>query len=98
LLAAARRSSSFTIQSLVMANPAFRWLNNDQLLALAPKLQQQLQREFDLELGGFEAQQLLELIAAELGPLIYNRALDDARRVVTDRYERLQDDLWQLEQ
>jgi len=73
------------------------WLNPAQLAELAPALQRYLAAGHDCELGGLEAQQLLDFVAAKIGPAIYNRALQDAQKVVAERFERLQDDLWQLE-
>lgn len=81
-----------------MSSPTPAWLSPEQLAELAPALQRHLAAEHDLELGGFEAQFLLGFVAEKIGPAIYNRALQDAQKVVAERFERLQDDLWQLEQ
>ncbi|RXZ44386.1 DUF2164 domain-containing protein [Crenobacter cavernae] len=66
------------------------WLPPEQLAALAPELQAYLAREFDVELGGFDAQFVLGFVADKVAPLA-------CKRGVTERFERLQDDLWQLE-
>ncbi len=41
--------------------------------------------ELDLTLGDLKAQLLLEFIVRELGPSIYNLALEDAQRWLTER-------------
>jgi len=81
-----------------MSTTSSAWLSPEQLAELAPALQRHLVVEHDLELGGFEVQFLLGFVAEKIGPAIYNRALQDAQKVVAERFERLQDDLWQLEQ
>ncbi|MCW3480815.1 DUF2164 domain-containing protein [Neisseriaceae bacterium JH1-16] len=81
-----------------MSNTPPAWLSPEQLADLAPALQRYLAAEHELELGGFEAQFLLGFVAEQIGPAIYNRALHDVQKVVAERFERLQDDLWQLEQ
>ncbi|AXK38816.1 DUF2164 domain-containing protein [Crenobacter cavernae] len=73
------------------------WLTPEQLAALAPELQAYLAREFDVELGGFDAQFVLGFVADKIAPLAYKRGIADAQKVVAERFERLQDDLWQLE-
>ncbi|MDN0081265.1 DUF2164 domain-containing protein [Crenobacter sp. SG2305] len=78
-----------------MATPI--WLSPVQLAELAPALQRRLAAEHDCELGGLEVQQLLCFVAEQIGPALYNRAVQDAQKVVAERFERLQDDLWQLE-
>ena len=74
------------------------WLTAEQAQLLLPKLQAYLSRELDLELGRFEAQFLLEFMAQQLGPTLYNQALADAQRVLAERWAGLEDALWQREQ
>lgn len=73
------------------------FLDQSQLNALAPELQQYLAAEHDAELGGLEAQALLVHIASRIGPLIYNRALADAGNALESRMATLQEALWELE-
>ena len=74
-----------------------RFLTHAQLAELAAPLQQHLRDEHGAELGGFEAQALLQFVASRIGPLIYNRALADARSALDERMALLQEALWELE-
>lgn len=52
---------------------------------------------FELELGSFEAQEVLELFCRELAPLFYNKAVADVQAVLSDRFASLESDIWALE-
>lgn len=63
--------------------------------------QQLIQRfmddRFELELGSFEAQEVLELFAREIAPYYYNKAILDVQAHLKDRFESIESDLWALE-
>lgn len=65
--------------------------------ALARRLATYLQREHGVELGGFDAQFLLDHILETVGPHIYNQALVDAAAVTGRKLEEVADALYQLE-
>lgn len=56
-----------------------------------------LEDRFELELGSFEAQEVLDLIAREIAPLYYNKAIFDVQTHLKERFESIESDLWALE-
>lgn len=56
-----------------------------------------LEDRFELELGSFEAQEVLDLFAREIAPLYYNKAIFDVQTHLKDRFESIESDLWALE-
>lgn len=60
-------------------------------------LERFLEDRFELELGSFEVQEVLDLIAREIAPHYYNKAIADAQALLADRFASLESDLWALE-
>ena len=56
-----------------------------------------LDERFELELGSFEVQEVLDLIGREIAPHYYNKAIADAQALLADRFASLESDLWALE-
>ena len=56
-----------------------------------------LEDRFELELGSFEAQEVLDLFAREIAPLYYNKAILDVQSYLKERFESIESDLWALE-
>jgi len=56
-----------------------------------------LEERFELELGSFEVQEVLDLITREIAPHFYNKAIADAQALLADRFASLESDLWALE-
>ncbi|SDW67481.1 Uncharacterized conserved protein, DUF2164 family [Pseudomonas kuykendallii] len=56
-----------------------------------------LEDRFELELGSFEAREVLDLFAREVAPLYYNKAIFDVQAHLKDRFESIESDLWALE-
>ncbi|ACO76716.1 hypothetical protein AvCA_04610 [Azotobacter vinelandii CA] len=52
---------------------------------------------FELELGSFEVQELLDLFGREIAPHYYNKAIFDVQAHLKDRFESIESDLWALE-
>lgn len=52
---------------------------------------------FELELGSFEAAEVLELFARDIAPHYYNRAIFDVQTHLKERFESIESDLWALE-
>ena len=48
------------------------------------------------EIGVIEQMQLLDLFEQKLAPIIYNRALDDAKKWVGERLEELESDYFMM--
>ena len=51
----------------------------------------------DDEIGDLKASLLLEYILAEIGPSIYNQAIDDAQTYLQDRVADLENTCWEAE-
>jgi uncharacterized protein (DUF2164 family) len=60
-------------------------------------IQRFLQERFELELGSFEAQEVLDLFTREVAPHYYDKAIFDVQTVLKDRFDSLESDLWALE-
>jgi uncharacterized protein (DUF2164 family) len=56
-----------------------------------------LEDRFELELGSFEAQEVLEVFTREVAPLFYNKAIADVQAHLADRFMSIESDLWALE-
>ncbi|HLT04323.1 MAG TPA: DUF2164 domain-containing protein [Pseudomonas sp.] len=56
-----------------------------------------LEERFELELGSFEAQEVLDLVSREIAPHYYNKAIADAQALLADRFASIESDLWALE-
>ena len=52
---------------------------------------------FELELGSFEAEEVLDFFAREFAPHFYNKAIFDVQAHLKDRFESIESDLWALE-
>ena len=65
------------------------------------KIMDRIKTYFDEErseaIGDLAAEHLLDFMARELGPYMYNRAIYDARQVVSERFGQLDEDLYTLE-
>ena len=64
---------------------------------LTQKLQQYFSRELGYDLGGFDAQFLLDFIAEEIGCHFYNQGLLDAQAILSKKIDDIQDAIGQLE-
>lgn len=69
----------------------------DELTATVARLQTHFQEEFELDLGRFEIEALLDLFAAEIGPHYYNRGLYDVQALIAQKMEDVNDAIYQLE-
>lgn len=45
--------------------------------------------ELDQEIGGFEAEFLMDFFAREIGPVFYNRGLSDARAIFSAKADEI---------
>lgn len=53
------------------------------------KLKAYLAEELDLEVGGFDAEFLLDFVGKELGNYFYNQGLEDAQAAMASRMESI---------
>lgn len=75
----------------------FMKLPNEKKETLVEHIQEFFKEEELGEIGRFQAERLIEEMIKELGPHIYNQALGDARKLVTDKLTNLEEDLYVLE-
>mgnify|MGYP000889796663 CR=1 FL=1 len=72
-------------------------LDGAQEQAALQVLKRFMEERFELELGSFEVQEVLDLFAREIAPLYYNKAIFDVQAHLKDRFESIESDLWALE-
>lgn len=72
-------------------------LDKDDRLALARTLRGYLKGELDVEIGGMDAEFLLDFMAERLGPRFYNQGLRDAATALAKRMDVLTEALEELE-
>lgn len=56
---------------------------------IVSKIKAYFQSELDQDIGGFEAEFLMDFIIKELGPYFYNRGLSDARVLLLEKADEL---------
>lgn len=78
-------------------NPPLLTLDSAQEQAAQQTIKRFLEDRFELELGSFEAQEVLDLVAREIAPLYYNKAIFDVQTHLKERFESIESDLWALE-
>lgn len=64
-------------------------LSKEQYLEFQVKLQDYFLKERGEELGDFAAGMLVDFIVDEIGNIIYNQAIDDVHRYMSERVEEL---------
>ncbi|MFQ3545137.1 DUF2164 domain-containing protein [Halobacillus rhizosphaerae] len=61
------------------------------------RVQEYFELERDEEIGELAADQLVDYMVKELGPIVYNKAIHDARQMVEQKVMNLDEDLLSLE-
>ena len=64
---------------------------------MVQKVNMYFREELDQELGGFQAEFLIDFFAEEMGGFFYNRGLYDAETVMSEKLRDISDELMQLE-
>lgn len=82
---------------MAKAKPPILTLTSEQESDAASKIKRFMAERFDLDLGSFEALEVLELFTREVAPHYYNRAIFDAQALLKERFESIESDLWALE-
>jgi len=60
-------------------------------------VQTYFEQERSESIGDLGAEQLIDFFMKELGPYIYNKAIDDARLLIKERINQIEDELYTLE-
>lgn len=64
---------------------------------LVSRIQSYFETEMSETLGDLAAGNMLDFMMKQLGPYIYNQAMTDARKVVMQQMERVEEELFALE-
>jgi uncharacterized protein (DUF2164 family) len=72
-------------------------LSREARQAAAARLRAVLQDELEVEVGALQAELLLDQLIRDLGPVIYKRALADARAVIAAKAEDMDEALYGLQ-
>lgn len=64
---------------------------------IVQKVKLYFKEELDQEIGGFEAEFLIDFFAEEVGAYFYNRGLYDAQALIGQKVEELADSIYELE-
>jgi uncharacterized protein (DUF2164 family) len=73
-------------------------LPKEQKTEIIRNIQSYFEEERSEILGELGADQLIDFMIKELGPYIYNKAVDDARKLISEKMNQIDDDLYTLEQ
>lgn len=64
-------------------------LTREQTELLVSKIKDYFEQELDQDIGGFEAEFLIQFLAREVGPYFYNKGLTDAQVLLNEKIEDL---------
>ena len=71
--------------------------SGDEQKIIVGRIQTYFREELNQELGGFDAEFLLDFFAEEMGAYFYNRALYDAQAILERRLEDFGEAVFELE-
>lgn len=69
-------------------------LSDDRREVLAGHLQRLFASEFDEDLSGFRAEAIIDLMLKQLGPAVYNQAVEDVRAHLQGKLDDLSGEVW----
>lgn len=72
-------------------------LSDDRKAELVFKIKAYFENELDQEIGQFDAEFLLKFFTDELGDKIYNQALFDMQDQLKEKFQGMEDIIYQLE-
>ena len=72
-------------------------LSDERRDILLDEVQQLFSEEFERDLSAFQADRLIDFFLAQLGPPVYNQAVQDARRFVLAKLEDLDGEVYEPE-
>jgi len=72
-------------------------LPKEQKEQLVHSLQTYFKSERAETIGNLEAEQMIDFMIAEMGPFVYNKAIEDARTVINQKMLQIEDELYTLE-
>lgn len=63
--------------------------SQDEKDRIVSKVKNYFEAQMEQEIGGFEAEFLIDFFATEIGPFFYNRGLSDAQTLLLEKTEEL---------
>ncbi|MFC0133568.1 hypothetical protein CR105_22740 [Massilia eurypsychrophila] len=72
-------------------------LNKDTEERLLTSLQRYCAQNFDEEIGGLKARMLLDFCLREIGPSVYNQAVQDAQSVMQEKIAEVETNCYETE-
>lgn len=69
----------------------------DEKSRVVEKVKRYFESSLNQEIGGFDAEFLIDFFAEEVGVYFYNRGLQDAQLTFSEKFEELSDSIYQLE-
>jgi uncharacterized protein (DUF2164 family) len=72
--------------------------SSEEKAQIVEKIKGYFEKELEMEIGGFDAEFLLDFFSEKIGPYYYNRGLQDARVLIEDKLENVADALYEIEQ
>ena len=72
-------------------------LSREARQAAVAGLRKVLADDLDVEIGALQAEMVLDRLILDLGPILYNRALTDARAVIAAKAEDMDEALYGLQ-
>ena len=72
-------------------------LERAQKETLATAIQDYMQDELDVEIGQFDSEFLIDFITEKLGPIYYNKGVEDAKSLVERRMLEVSEELYEIE-
>lgn len=73
-------------------------LERAQKETLATAIQDYMQDELDVEIGQFDSEFLIDFITEKLGPIYYNKGVEDSKSLVERRMLEVSEELYEIEQ
>ncbi|AVF93500.1 DUF2164 domain-containing protein [Vibrio diabolicus] len=73
-------------------------LERAQKETLATAIQDYMQDELSIEIGQFDSEFLIDFITEKLGPIYYNKGVEDAKSLVERRMLEVSEELYEIEQ
>ncbi|RUT44453.1 DUF2164 domain-containing protein [Paenibacillus anaericanus] len=72
-------------------------LAKEQKAEIINNIQAYFEEERSESIGELGADQLIDFMIQELGPHIYNKAIEDSRKLITEKMNQIDDELYTLE-
>lgn len=72
-------------------------LPKEQKAEIINNIQAYFEEERSESIGELGADQLIDFMIQELGPHIYNKAIEDSRKLITEKMNQIDDELYTLE-